>query len=418
MPSSNQDLASLFGGFTGASGSVGGTPGTHSDLAGDQWDAYEEGKDPLGRTNKRLDKVWDDPFNRGSMEILQPTASYKWGEKGPWSAQQPYLQDMFARASSLVGRGQDPASVEAQMRRLFQSQNMGGMLSYLGGYTGNMLGGAGGTLANTQPAMNFLLDPRMLTPDANPFLAAMGQAVAGTTTQNLLQNILPQVRGGAVDAGQYGGSRQGVMEGLSIGGTSTAISNALANMYGGSYQQGIGNMLNAIAQSNQQAGLMGQLAQQTPGIGASLAAMYDLPASMLSQVGQERSQFPWWQLAQYRGIVGDPRYGSTERGVTTDPGYKVGESMIGSFTGGQGIMGAVGAFCWVADELYGAGSEKAAAIRRFNMRHLLDDSALGGFIRQYARVGREWAERVRSDSAFRQRAQRLWDDLYTLALEG
>lgn len=59
-----------------------------------------------------------------------------------------------------------------------------------------------------------ILLPRLLNPQDNPVLQ---QAITGAIRplgQELTQTILPAVRGSATEAGQFGGSRQGIAEGI------------------------------------------------------------------------------------------------------------------------------------------------------------------------------------------------------------
>lgn len=63
-------------------------------------------------------------------------------------------------------------------------------------------------------------------------------------TENLMENVLPSIRSGAIAAGQYGGSRQGVAEGNAIGDYSKALTNA-------NLQLGMANSANVTgAQAN------------------------------------------------------------------------------------------------------------------------------------------------------------------------
>ena len=99
---------------------------------------------------------------------------------------------------------------------------------------------------------------QMLNPDfmlnPNQYVSAAADAVTSKGTQNLMENILPQVRtGSTVAGGQYSGgaTRQGVMEGKAIGDTTGNISNALADMYLKNYQTGLAGMSQAVNQTPQ-----------------------------------------------------------------------------------------------------------------------------------------------------------------------
>ncbi len=69
----------------------------------------------------------------------------------------------------------------------------------------------------------------------NPYMQQMGQDITRQVTNNLQRNILPNIGRGAVAAGGYGGSRQGIAEGLAIGETNNNLAGQLANLYGNQF---------------------------------------------------------------------------------------------------------------------------------------------------------------------------------------
>ena len=90
---------------------------------------------------------------------------------------------------------------------------------------------------------------------ANPYLQAQQDAITGQVTNNLQRNVLPGINRRAMAAGGYGGSRQGIAEGLGIGESSRAIADATANLQGNAYAQ---DQQIASQQSMQQAQLASQ----------------------------------------------------------------------------------------------------------------------------------------------------------------
>ena len=60
---------------------------------------------------------------------------------------------------------------------------------------------------------DFLLGP-VMDPATNPALQAATEAAIRPIRENYLETVLPQIRGGAIQAGQLGGSRQGVAQGV------------------------------------------------------------------------------------------------------------------------------------------------------------------------------------------------------------
>jgi len=112
-------------------------------------------------------------------------------------------------------------------------------------------GAQGQQLANAAAAsQNFLLSPDQLNPDTNPFLKAQGDAIAQSTTRNLMESILPGIRSGTqITGGQYSGgqTKEGIATGLAVGRTSDAIASNLAKLYGDAYSNGLKTMTTAQA---------------------------------------------------------------------------------------------------------------------------------------------------------------------------
>lgn len=69
----------------------------------------------------------------------------------------------------------------------------------------------------------------------NPYLSSMGDVMAGQMTNNFRTNIAPQIASGAMAAGGFGGSRQGVMEANAMNDLNGQIGGALTNLYGQQY---------------------------------------------------------------------------------------------------------------------------------------------------------------------------------------
>ena len=71
---------------------------------------------------------------------------------------------------------------------------------------------------------------------ANPYLGQQADAIRQQVNQSLFQNQMPQINRGAVLNGGYGGSRQGIAQGLGLQGANNSIANATANLYGQAYE--------------------------------------------------------------------------------------------------------------------------------------------------------------------------------------
>ena len=103
------------------------------------------------------------------------------------------------------------------------------------------------------------LDPsqsmaRMLSgrPD-NPYLDQQAAAITNNMTRNLQENVMPGIRSGALASGQYGGSRQGIAEGLAASRMNQDLAPALTQLYGGAFENAQQRMAAAAGSLNEQA---------------------------------------------------------------------------------------------------------------------------------------------------------------------
>lgn len=125
------------------------------------------------------------------------------------------------------------------------------------------LAGAGaqqGTANSAQGAFQYLTAPDILSPESNPALQGYIDSAVRPIYQNLTDTVLPQIRGEAVTSGQYGGSRQGIAEGLAARGASDAAASATADIANKGYQSGLTAMNQALTQTGEVQG-----AQTAPG---------------------------------------------------------------------------------------------------------------------------------------------------------
>lgn len=101
--------------------------------------------------------------------------------------------------------------------------------------------------ANAAQGGNFLLSGDVLKAESNPALQSYMDAAVRPIYQNLTDTMLPQVRSGAAAAGGYGGSRQGIAEGIAMRGASDAAGMTTANIANEGYKSGLDAMTKAGA---------------------------------------------------------------------------------------------------------------------------------------------------------------------------
>lgn len=101
----------------------------------------------------------------------------------------------------------------------------------------------------------------------NPYIQDQANAITQQYNNNLQNNILPSINSGAMMAGGFGGSRQGVAQGLAIGQSQQGLGNSLANLYGNAYEGDQNRNLQSSLQaaqlaSNQQIASMNDATQR------------------------------------------------------------------------------------------------------------------------------------------------------------
>lgn len=77
----------------------------------------------------------------------------------------------------------------------------------------------------------------------NPYLDQMAAGITGQMNDNWTRNQLPSIRSGAMAAGGFGGSRQGVVEANALNDMNRSLGQNLANLYGSDYNNAMGRNL-------------------------------------------------------------------------------------------------------------------------------------------------------------------------------
>jgi len=152
---------------------------------------------------------------------------------------------------------------------------------------------------------------RGANPLNNPFFGGTLDALIRPATQQLTQTVLPQIDSGAIDAGGFGGSRQGIAQGNAINSWQQNVLDTSQKFGSEAYGQGLESLGRAMAMA--------------PGI----QQMANVPASIMGQTGDAQrayeqqmiqDQIDRWNYGQtqpmdmlnwYAGLVGNPLGGTT-----------------------------------------------------------------------------------------------------------
>ena len=92
----------------------------------------------------------------------------------------------------------------------------------------------------------------------NPYLDQQIANLGKDLSSNFMENVAPGLRSGAMAAGGFGGSRQGIAEGLGTQGVTDALSTQAANIRSTAYENAQNRMQSTAQALNDQAATVGQ----------------------------------------------------------------------------------------------------------------------------------------------------------------
>lgn len=230
---------------------------------------------------------------------------------------------------------------------------------------------------NQERAGMGVLDPtnalsRLLSgrPD-NPYLDAQSNAMIGNLTRNLNENVMPGLRSSAAVSGQYGGSRQGIAEGLAASRMNQDLAPALTNLYGTASENAQNRMMGTSQHLNDQAYNTGfgnanidfrnndqtmqqntmNLANRMQGLNAggqaynmsnSLGDMYGKNYGNYLSAMQMPNQMDWQNMGNYTGVMypGAQLGGSSKSKSSQSPSAM--SSIMGIGAGAAGLFSGMG----------------------------------------------------------------------------
>lgn len=151
-------------------------------------------------------------------------------------------------------------------------------------------GGLQDLASNVTGTFDFLNDPSMLDPASNPFLQRTAEAAIRPIEESLLERILPSIRSGSIDAGQFGGSRGALAEAGSIRDFTRTAGDISSNIFSRARTEGLNTLLSALRLSPTvaQAQLLPATVAESVGVSRQNRAQQELdePFTELQRFGQ------------------------------------------------------------------------------------------------------------------------------------
>lgn len=113
----------------------------------------------------------------------------------------------------------------------------------------SIMGNAQGSLKNLgnlwgQQA-NFIAGDA-LNADSNPYLRSAAEGAVRPVYDNLLQKVMPNIRGEMVTNGMYGSTSQGIIENQAINDANQLAADTTSKMYAGAYDSGMSRLMQSL----------------------------------------------------------------------------------------------------------------------------------------------------------------------------
>lgn len=246
------------------------------------------------------------------MSVQQSTTE----PQGVWDPQQEFLTDLYGKAQQLYGQ-QPAAPFSTGMAEQIYGQGPAQVSAEGLDLTRAGVGGAGSILGQAGQAYGQALTA---DPSQSPyFQSAVGAAMSPMVSQ-FTEQVIPQLRSGALQGGTFGGSRRELAEGRAAEGLARQMGDVAAQMGQQAYGQGLQARTQALGMAPQLAGAafmpgqemqraqQAQQALQMGGLQQQWAPLQYLQQAEQAGQGLQGGAIglQWQPLQQYAGLIGGP----------------------------------------------------------------------------------------------------------------
>ena len=232
----------------------------------------------------------------------------------PWKEQKPYLETLFKKAEANLN-APGPTYFPSAVSATATPETLAAQTQLKDAATAQQ------GVADSTAQSNAFNQNEARYVESNPYLQQAIDAAIRPVTQQFERTggTQSQIRDAAQGAGQYGGTRQGVVEGIATG----------------DYLSKVGDISSTMASQGYQAGL--DASTRANAIAPQVSAMQTAPAATLDTVGQQKQAYeqqliddaiakhnfeqnlPGAKLAQYQNLI-QGGFGGSSTGTTVGPG--------------------------------------------------------------------------------------------------
>ena len=167
--------------------------------------------------------------------------------------------DLVSGIMQLLGSGSNVLSQQGE-------QTVGGATGAINAATGGVQGPPAGANLAGAPTIGAAgvdiaptLESNLGGSGLDPFIGETVDAATRSLVNNFQRNIIPSIGDAAGQAGQPGGSRQGIAEGVASGDLINSVGDVTSRLFSEGFNRNVDVQQNAIGQVNQAQGLQGQL---------------------------------------------------------------------------------------------------------------------------------------------------------------
>lgn len=231
----------------------------------------------------------------------------------PWENQRYELANVFAGARNLYNDPNALMQYPGQTLAPFTQPQLASQ-QYLQDYASSVqpMIGAG------QQTAGFLAGGGAMDVASNPYVTGVADVMTGQISDRLMRDVLPSIRSQYRPGQAFGGSRENLAVGRAVEGATEEMGDALRQLYGGAYGQGLQATGQALQQLPQMAQLGAYPAQLLEDVGAQQRAYEQARIDDAVRRFQYETERPYEQLRRYAQTVGGQQYGTE----TTLPGQR------------------------------------------------------------------------------------------------
>lgn len=166
-------------------------------------------------------------------------------------------------------------------------------------------------------------------PNANPYFQSTLNSAVRPIREQLLEQVLPSIRNQSLVAGTYGGSRQGIAEGLATKGAINAAQDTTANLSSQEYNNAQNRAMSTLNFLPTLQSLITAPGQVLSGVGETQRGLAQAQLDEQAQKYEYEQQLPYQKLAEFANYIRSP-YGSTATSTVHGPEASTGSQIAGA----------------------------------------------------------------------------------------